>query len=179
MKIKNKASGIRPGGIFILFCAAVLVCVPLRMYQMLHIIDPDTGFYSDTSNITIPLLYGIAGVVMLLILLLSYLSGDLPASVPPQGKKPVLGIAAIVFAFTLVYDAMTAWSSISGLSTASASVSGATVHSGMVPLVCETGFGFLSAVYFVLLGVSCLTGRNIYSRLRVLALSPRSGPCPA
>ena len=44
--------------------AALLVSVPLRVYQYFKILEPETGFYSDV-NFSVYLIYILLGVAML------------------------------------------------------------------------------------------------------------------
>lgn len=57
--------------LFGIFAAALIVALPLRAYQLIFLIDPETGFYTKT-NFTVPLLYVLLILVGIAFIVLSF-----------------------------------------------------------------------------------------------------------
>ena len=71
-KLKNNNSLIQRIPFFAVL-AAVLIAVPLRVYQYLKLINPSTGFY-DTNDFSIIVVYGILAIAMVVCIALSYIN---------------------------------------------------------------------------------------------------------
>ena len=106
LKIKNSSNAVSPDAAIIIMCFGILISCPLRIFLMLKNTDTVTGFYEDYGNIGVYALYGVLALVTVLVLLLTYLSGRIPASVAPKGRHIILGLSSFVFAGTLFYDAV-------------------------------------------------------------------------
>lgn len=168
LKIKNSSNAVSPDAAIIIMCFGILISCPLRIFLMLKNTDTVTGFYEDYGNIGVYALYGVLALVTVLVLLLTYLSGRIPASVAPKGRHIVLGLASFVFAGTLFYDAVSNYIS-NGPSTATIiqnvqSVS--TLHH------LQALFAFVSCCYFVVFGISYLAGKSFHKKLKIIALAP-------
>lgn len=178
MKLKSSVKMIHPDAIFLLFVIAVLVVLPLRVYQLTTIIDPATGFYTDLSNMTIVLLYTVAGAFMLFMLVLSFLSKNIPASIPPKGIKVPLGTAAVLLSVSMLIDAITQFSFLavsffeSNNTGIPISFSEIISEIGAIPIFLQTVFALLSCIYFIIFAISYLTGKTTYAENRLLALAP-------
>lgn len=168
MKIKNSVQAISPDISVILMCFGILVVCPIRIFQMLKNIDPVTGFFDNYSNFTVIMLYAVLGVVAFLILLLTYLSGRIPAALAPKGRRIPLGIASLVFAATLFYDAVQNYlpQSQSTATIVQNAQSLSTLHHA------HAIFAFLSCCYFVIFCISYITGKSFYKKAKLLSLAP-------
>ncbi len=168
MKIKNSVRSISPDISILIMCFGILVACPLRIYQMLTNIDPVTGFFEDYSSVTVIIFYVVLAVAAFLILLLTFLSADVPASVMPQGRHIPLGISALVFAATLFYDGISSYIP-SEESTATIVQNAQTINTlSHIQAI----FAILSCCYFVVFFISCMAGKTYYKRLKLFALCP-------
>lgn len=167
-KIKNSVMSISPDAAVILMCLGILIACPLRIFQMLRNVDPITGFYNDYGDITITILYALLGVVTVLILVLTYLSGRIPASIAPQGRRIPLGIASLIFAATLFYDAISTY--FSRTQSTATIIQNARTVSMMHHM--HAIFAFLSTCFFVVFAISYLTGKPFHKKLKLLSLAP-------
>ena len=77
MQLKGKVSAISPMIILCVFAAGLVVALPLRTYQLMRLIEPESGFYASSSA-TIPALYILLAALTAALVLLSYLSGQMP-----------------------------------------------------------------------------------------------------
>ena len=168
MKIKNSVQSISPDISVILMCFGILIACPIRIFQMLKNIDPVTGFFDDYSNFTIIILYAVLGLGSVLILLLSFLSGRVPASIAPKGRRIPLGVTSIVFAATLFYDAIYNYIPRSqGTATIVQNVQSlSTIHHF------HALFAFLSCCYLIVFSISYMTGKTFHKKLKILSLAP-------
>ena len=80
MKLKGSVKAIFPDAALIVFCLGILAACPIRVYQILKLIEPSTGFYSNTSDWSVITLYTILFVCTAVILVFSYLSKNIPAA---------------------------------------------------------------------------------------------------
>ena len=168
MKIKNSVQSISPDISIVLMCLALLVACPVRIFQMLKNIDSVTGFYTDFNSIMIYVLYGVLGVAALLILVLTFLSGRIPAAVPPNGRRIPLAAASFVLAATLFYDAIsTYFFQKEATATIVQNVKSASTLSHVHALC-----ALLASCYFVVFFISYLSGNDYYKKLKILSLTP-------
>lgn len=168
MKIKNSVQSISPDVSVILMCVGILIACPLRIFQMLKNIDPVTGFYNDYSDVMITVLYALLAVVSLLIIVLSFLSAKIPASVAPKGRRIPLGITSLVFAAALFYDAIQNYlPSRNETATIVQDFSSlTTIHHA------HAAFAFLSSCYFIVFCISYVTGNSFHKKLKIFSLAP-------
>ena len=94
-KIKGSSSVAKMKYLLFVFAAAVLVTLPTRVYQLLALVDASNGFFKE-SDVTVPVLYAVVAVFVLLFLALSFISKEVPSPKLPTGKNPVLGVASFV-----------------------------------------------------------------------------------
>ncbi len=168
MKIKNSVQSISPDISIILTCVGLLIACPLRIFQMLQNVDPATGFYINTNSIVIYILYGVLALAALLVLILTFLSADIPASVAPKGKRIPFAIASLAFALTLFYEPL---SPVVASSDATATISQITPTSQLLTQV-HNIFAYVAGVYFVILFIAYLTGNELHKKFRLLSLTP-------
>ena len=60
-KLKGSSSAVKMKYLLFVFAAAVLVSLPTRVYQLLALVDTTNGFFKE-SDVTIPVLYGVASI---------------------------------------------------------------------------------------------------------------------
>ena len=77
-KIKGSSSAAKMKYLLFVFAAAVLVTLPTRVYQLLALVDASNGFFKE-SDVTVPVLYAVVVVFVLLFLVLSFISKEVPS----------------------------------------------------------------------------------------------------
>ncbi|MCH5190535.1 MAG: hypothetical protein J1F23_00075 [Oscillospiraceae bacterium] len=167
MKIRGKYKKINPLYIFYVVLGFLAVAAPVRMYQLLNIIESDTGFYKATDG-SVYFMHAVFLVAAVVIYVLVTLAKDIPASKAPYKKSILLAICSFLFALGLILDVITLIASFG----ASAANSQITASMATVPTVLELVFGTLSAIYIMVVGISYLNGRIVYLRYKFLALTP-------
>ncbi len=135
---------------------------------MLKGIDRTTGFFTEASGISASILYSVLAVAAVLILLLSFLSGKIPASLAPQGKRIPLAAASLLFSASLFYDALSSYipSTDSGATLVQNVSSLSLLHHAQAVLA------FLSCCYLLIFSISYLTGKSYHKKLKLLSLTP-------
>ena len=168
MKIKNSVKGISPDASIILMCVALLIACPVRIFQMLKNIDSVTGFFDDYSNITIIILYGVLAVAAVLIVLLTFLSGKIPAALAPKGKRIPLAVASALAGAGFFYDAINSYLPSNN------SISAVIQNAQVTPIFShlQAIFAFLASCYFIVFAISYFSGHSFYKKLKIFSLAP-------
>lgn len=168
MKIKNSISSISPDISIILMCAGILVACPLRIFQMLRSIDPVTGFYDNYSSVSVIAFYSVLAVISLLVLILTYLSGKVPAALPPQGRKFGVFMTSLLFSATLLYDAI--YNYIPRENETATIVQNSQSLSNLHHF--HAVFALLACIYFLIFSISYIAGKPLYKSVKILSLTP-------
>ncbi|MBR5753950.1 MAG: hypothetical protein IKX83_05650 [Clostridia bacterium] len=173
---KLKAAALSPNGAILLAAVVTLFAVPLRTFQFLNCLDPDTGFWT-VRDVTVPVLYGLVIAVAVFAFCISLFSGIMPK--PELSKKKDLpwGIASILMALGFLWDAFanvrTALFTYANITdTEELSMTYQLISSGTFARIGQVLFAVLSAAYLVFFAIGKLTGTDLYEARKVLALSP-------
>lgn len=159
------------------FIVAAALSIPLRIYQYLFIINPETGFYNKLDW-SVYALYIVLGVFSLAFIVFSLLSKEAVASKAPDGQSKAVGIVGFGFAVCFVVDAI---KQISAFAFAVLGYSGSAVGltlwkyltgNGYIPGIFQAVFALGAAVYLIIFGLSYLNGKNTYQDSKLLALNP-------
>lgn len=169
MKIKNSVNSIKPDAAIIIMCVAAIVACPLRIFQMLKIMEPATGFYTDYKNVLVIALYAVLAVASALILILTYLSAKVPASIAPKGRHIISGVSALIFAAALFYDTMKTY--LFGAGEHSATIV-QNFNSEAVILKFQELFALLACIYLVIYAVANIVGKSFHKSLKIFSLAP-------
>ena len=161
---------------FFAVLAAILIAVPLRVYQYAKLINPSTGFF-DEKDFSVIVVYGILAVAMIICIVLPYLSHkSIPTVTVGKNSKVFLAVSLIMAAGAVIsgVDLITDFIDLisnapryldrDGLS-AYISAQGGTL------LIAEGFFAALSGFHFLISGLSALN-ENTVSKFKILALSP-------
>jgi len=164
-----------------IFSVAIILVLPLRVYQYLKIIEPGTGFYR-IMDFSVPLMYALLAVFCGVMFFLAFAKKNAIVYKNSARKKPVLGVISFFVAVTLVYDGALKWVSFTALyygisETASygAIMNGSTgglMKSGLLPTLFEAIFAALAALYFTIMGINYITAKTDGSKYKILALAP-------
>ena len=177
-KLKGSSNAIRMKHIVTIFVLSLVVALPLRTYQLLVMVNPENGFF-ENSNFAVPVLYIAAFVFAALMVILSFFSKGIPAPKITEGKNFVLGSVSLVLSVGFVLDAIRVLQSITPQtaygfnSYASQTLVGAFIkENGGVFVILELIFAAVSALYFIIFGVSFFEGKSTYKKIPLMALSP-------
>lgn len=174
MKITGKYEKINPLYSLYIILALVVVAVPFRMYQHLNIIESDTGFYRVTDW-SIYLMYALGVLAIIVPYALTFLAKNVPASKSPFKKNKFLAVASFIFAGGIVLDVVSSLSTFlinaKSFSNIGLSIMG-TMDQAQLPLLIESVFGVLAAIYVIIFGISFIDGRTTYAQYKFLALAP-------
>ena len=168
MKIKNTVQSISADISVVLMCVGILVACPVRIFQMLKNVDPATGFYINYDSVMIIILYAVLALVAVLILLLSYLSGRIPASIAPKGRQVPFAITSLVFALTLFYD------SVSKYFVGTQETATIIQNTGSTSMIqhFRSLAAVLAGLYLIVLFISYISGTELYKKVIILSLMP-------
>lgn len=177
MKIKGRVKNLAPSALILIMAIATLVAVPLRTYQLMNIIEPQTGFYAK-HDISIVILYALLAVACLLIFMFSFIGATIPSFEFPERKNKFIGVFAALFALTLLLDSIIQIDKVACIyneynsTNTTVTVLDYFIKSGGATSGIQSLFAILSAVYFSIFAASYFKGRRFYSTERLLALSP-------
>jgi len=165
--------------LFGIFSAGIILVLPLRAYQYLKIIEPGTGFYAKT-DFSVMLMYLLLALFCVAMFSFAVVKKKSIAYRNVAGKNPVLGVIALLAAAAFVADAVIQSGNFSNLyygitqytEIASNGVAGGLMKSGALPLLFESIFAVLSALYFTVLGINYFTGKSDCSEYKLLAITP-------
>lgn len=172
--MKNKSDVIYKLPLFASLCA-LLVAVPLRVYQYFKVLEPDTGFYSKT-DFSVYAIYILLGAAMLIGVIIPMINKKKMIAVPSVKKSPVFLVVSIVLAITLIIDSagqlMDYFDLYDVANTSGTAVSDYVKSQGGSLLLLQSVSGAVAAVYFFVSGLSVGLGNSDGSRLKLLALTP-------
>ncbi len=164
-----------------IFSAAIILVLPLRVYQYLYIIEPGTGFYEKT-NFSIPLMYALLLFFSGVIFLTAWMKRKATFYKNTARKKPVLAITSFIVAITMIVDAAIEsgrYSALyngvqqnSGYDIAMTGTAGGLMKSGVLPLLFEVIFAILASLFFTIMGLNYLTAKSDGSHYKLLAITP-------
>lgn len=167
MKIVGRYEKIKPLNVLYVVLGLLCVAAPVRTYQLLSIIEPDTGFYKAVDW-SVYLMYALAFLAVIVPYAVVMLGKNIPASRSTEGKSKLLGASSVIFAVGIMIDVVSSFS-VFLTSLNSADIVNA---SNKFPLMLEGLFGVLAAIYMLIFGISYIDGRTAYSKLKFLALTP-------
>lgn len=177
-KLKGSSSAIKMKYLLFVFATVFLVALPTRVYQLLALVNTQNGFF-ENGDITVPVLYAVLFVFVLMFMMLSFLSKEVPSPKLPTGKNLVLGSTSIVMIAGLIWDIIaienlvvpkTGMDFNMGIFT---SLLKANIQdNGGVLLVLQFVFAVFAIFYFLVFAISHLNGKGSYKEFKLLALSP-------
>lgn len=173
---KLKAAALSPNGAILLAAVFTLFAVPLRTYQYLNCLDPETGFWT-VRDVSLPILYALVIAVAVFAFFISLFSGIMPKPSFSKAKDRPFGVAALLASLGFLSDAFltfrTILTTMGGLAeNEDLSMTYQLISSGTLARGAQVLFAVLSAVYLVFVGISKLNGLDLYQYRKLLALSP-------
>lgn len=174
----QKYETVNPFILFIFFIVSVIVALPLRVFQLMTNIQPDTGFWVNAAHFSIPILYAVLALGTVLPILVSLLHKNGLGKTEDQGEKKVVGgVISFLTAGGLAVNAITRYSAFSDLYFAYSTTAQSTTlmsylsKSGATAMGLEAFFAVVSAIFFIMLAIALLTGKDP-SEYKLLAIMP-------
>ncbi len=175
MKIRGRVKNLAPIKLIFIMAIAALFTIPLRTFQLVNIIEPQTGFYAK-YDISIPFLYILLATACLLLFLFSFISEAMPKPKLPEGKNKLIGITSFLLSASLLFDSIVQIDKLlfayNKCKSESNNVFFCLVKMGGVTAFVQALFAILSAVYFSIFAISHLKGKRFYESEQVMALFP-------
>ena len=175
---KIKGSLAKPEPTSIIAAAAISLCalLPLRVYQVTALIDPETGFFKKDS-ITVPLFYILGAAVILAVMVLSFLSDKANRTRDVRSKSKPLGVLSALTALSVMFDSVYQMSEFIQLNAEYSPYSELTQFqylskSGAVMLLCQSIFGVLTAFFLCIYTFFCLGKRSKIRGFGILSVAP-------
>lgn len=178
MKIKGSTRAIKPEYLNIAFAASFVICLGLRFYHSIKLIDAETGFYSK-PNFTVAVFYVILAAVGAFLLIGSFVSknnGKFDAE-SVIGKNKPLGAISIILAVSFVTEfgqsvINAIYSVRNSVIETDVSYFAQLMKSGYIPNILVAAFAAFSSLYFMVFAVSCLGKRVKITSKKIFALMP-------
>ena len=172
VKSSRKSLRMKPLLFVMLFLTAAFCAV--RTDQLLRLVDPQTGFFTDGGALVRVFLYAVP-VIGVLWVIVTFLSKDASSRSPEKLKSIPLALAALLLCAGLVFDAVQAAKQIRLLEQVKTGEE-SMFATGEFALIGEALFAALGVIYFALLASSyfgILPERILQNNgVRLLALSP-------
>ena len=165
------------GAQILIVSIALLIALPVRVYQYLNVIDKASGFYTNWLNPTVFGLYGLCLIVVVLVLALSGKGGKKAIYSMPGGKSTSIGISSLVLALAFLfeggYNALRAFGISNGSIAVEQLVLGNNAgKSSFAFTLLQALFAVLSAVFFIIFAVSFLSGKGQHKKVKIFAIFP-------
>lgn len=168
MNNKSVTSGFGIG--CLIFAAAAIIALPLRVFQSFTIMEGGTGFYAE-DNWSIGVLYAVLAISVLAIVIFGVSKRKKLDFSLETVKRPGLSWLSLIAACGIMLDAYNCFIQITSQDIISASSSSSADSSGLV-FIAQGIFAVLSALYFIMLWLTYLKGKTNGSEIRLLALAP-------
>lgn len=163
MNSKSLKSGFGIGSL--IFIAAAVIALPVRTLQFFTVLEGGTGFYSETDW-SVLLLSAVVAAAVITILACGIIKRKKLDYSLETAKRPGFGILSLTAAVGALADSAKCM-----LSVTDSSYGDAEGTAGMIFLL-QAAFALLSAIYFVSLGISCLSGKSGGKEYKIISLSP-------
>lgn len=153
---------------------AVLIAIPLRVYQYFKLINPETGFYDDT-DFSVFVMYAALTIAMLVCIVYAYLKHksihpvyNNKSSMPHIVMSIIMAAGVCTDSLSMISDYLELYSANSGNYL---NINDYISAQGGPLMLIQAVFGILTAIYFVVSGLSVLNKINA-PKLKFLALMP-------
>lgn len=175
-RLKGFSKSVKLKYVLFAFAAAVVILLPVRVYQLLAIVDPQNGFFRNQDG-TVALIYTLAIIFPIVFLILSYISNEVPSPKLPVGKNALLSVSSALMAGGLVWDIIRIEKDIFPAFNSSSEQFFALLRINLTKRGSFfTGLEFIFAIfafiYFVIFATSHFGGKASYKEYKFLALSP-------
>lgn len=156
------------GAGILVFAVAAVIALPVRTLQFFTVLESGTGFYTK-SDWSIYLLYAVIAAAFLAFCIFGFIRRKKLAYSLDAFKRPGFGILSITAAAGALVNALQSFSFLDGEEVITRD---GRFNPTVIIVAAIALFAFLSAIYFLALGLSCISGKGSASKLRILSLSP-------
>ena len=171
MKIKASVRKLNKKVLFAVFAVIGAALTAVRFYQMFALTDPETGFFTDKGNITVPLYYVLWGVTVLGAFVLNYLSADCETGACGAQKNIPHAVASILFGGAVAFHTWTKLGDMLGEAGTFGLMNYVKAEKQYVAMI-GVVFGFLTAVVLLIDAAAFLTGKDLFAKLKLCHLFP-------
>ncbi len=154
----------------VIFAIAAIISLPLRTVQFFTVLEDGTGFYSEL-NFGVYLLFGVLAVSILALLFIGISKRKKLDFSTGEIKSPGCGILALTCAAGVILDAVNCFGFNMNLGISTAYFDEPSPVQ-MLILSVEGIFAILTALFFVILGISLVSGKSSQKSCRYIALAP-------
>ncbi len=170
MKNKIMNSGFGIGNI--IFIAAVVLALPLRIYQYVgKILEPATGFFAENSW-SVYALYAVLILAVAAIIAVGAAKRKTLDYSLESTKRPAFGIVSGLVAACLIIDLFTCLDIAGAFRFSIGSTDVSPERTSFYVILIQMAFSLLSAIYFVILCIGSLSGKTSGTEFRIISLSP-------
>lgn len=170
MKNKIMNSGFGIGNI--IFIAAVVLALPLRIYQYVgKILEPATGFFAENSW-SVYALYAVLILAVAAIIAVGAAKRKTLDYSLESTKRPTFGIVSGLVAACLIIDLFTCLDIAGAFRFSIGSTDVSPERTSFYVILIQMAFSLLSAIYFVILCIGSLSGKTSGTEFRIISLSP-------
>lgn len=154
----------------VILAVIILLTLPLRTVQYYSVIEPGSGFYTKMSA-TVILFYILIAAACLFFVCSSFAKRKKYTLDSSAKKRPVYGFFCALCGIAAGISAYREYS-LKDVDTSKYTVSSTVMQSASSGLLAlQMSFAVLSAVFFILLAISCFMGRNL-SDYKLFSLAP-------
>lgn len=167
MKVKGSA-GVSIKTIGLISVIVYVLLAAIRIYQSFALIDGATGFFA-TDNFTVPVMYALAIIPVILLVALCFVCADLPAGDINTKAGIPAGIIGVLFGGSLLFDGLSdigAFTQTSGGLEAAKEYLGGNL--GLVSMI----FALLGGLVLVLQSFYAFRGKALPGFMKLPALLP-------
>ncbi len=175
--LKGKLQKPEPSAIIALAALSLCALLPLRVYHVAALIDPETGFFSETGFATTGFFVVFIAVIVA-VMALSFLNSKASRARDLQVKSSPLGIISCLCGLGIIYEAFlqmikfieayNAYNPLIDRMTLSQSLS----KSGATVYLFEAIFGVFAAFFFWVYAASCFNKKVSLRGYRILSVAP-------
>lgn len=173
LKLKGSVSFFTPKKLGLVYLASLIICVAIRTYHVLTLVEPQTGFFRET-NFTVPLFFTVLALSCAFLIIGAYLSKDnIKLTAESVNSSKSVGIISILlslgffldfgYCFIMAVDDENAYSYTASESFASL------MRSGSLPRKAEMLFAALSFIYFLIFGITVLA-KKYKGQMKIFSL---------
>lgn len=178
MKIKGSTKAVKPKYLNIAFIASFVICLILRFYHSVKLIDAETGFYTN-PNFTVALFFTVLAVGGIFMLVGSFVSQNNGKFVAEKviGRNKALGIISVILGVSFIMEfGQGIVNSIGSLQnsviTTDVSYFAQMMKNGCIPNILVAFFAIFSSIYFFVFAESCLGKKVKVTSKKIFALMP-------
>ncbi len=170
MKIKHANNNLSLKSLPIVFALTAIISIAVRAYQMIFLIDSETGFFLDDIALNYSL-YVVLGVSCLFFFVMSYINSETCDLKSTRTQNKALSAITYAFAIMLFAESALCYIIAMGSSSETASfITGAVSNSNLSYV--RALLGVFSGIYFLIVAKDYNNNERKANDKKVLALAP-------